>query len=190
MDHLSLICDDILNTIIKYLKIIDLIHIKEISHYFDNKLSDDNFNRCVYENTSTTSFDIDDKLYLRYDRGKSYNPNIQYTDLEFKTKSDEKVLIYKSFSNSNYDDLCGPIILTIDINLQYSVYVFTSEVDIDYEFTPDHYGWDDNDLDIRVLMYQNHYLDIADIKSFEISTSKKTRCYDKPYDLSQDLRKI
>lgn len=128
----------------------DLMMMKEVCKYL-YRLVDSNIDELVH----TTSYDRyseeykfdGDNLFTMYERGKSYGPKAN-KDQKFQMRESSHILIWYKHSCDEENAL---VMVTVDINLVHTVMYFRPEVLPIQEYTPDYYGWDDNDLGIMVL---------------------------------------
>lgn len=163
MNDIINLCDDLFNSIIENLTIKQLVFLSKTSTFFQEKIIS-NFDEYVYfissNNRCINALSNENTLYYFYVRGKSYCRN-DTPDVFFCLRDEEYVLYRSEIKLNCYGP--GMIIATINRNLSYTLYEFCQEVDGNEEYTPDYYGWDENDFGKLILRNATRYNHIKDI---------------------------
>lgn len=155
---------EIIGEILKFLCVKDIKYLSFCNTILYNNIAEI-FDEYVYTLAKRNSIKCNSLLFRIYNRGKSCNNDIR-DDVLFEFKDDEFILFCLKFNPEYY----GPMIVTIDRNCKYMVYDFTEEVDTIGEYTPDYWGWDDDDINKKVLRQQTQYCDYGKITSYYIET--------------------
>lgn len=99
-------------------------------------------------------------LFSKYYRGKCYGSDEK--DIPFELRSGEHLLCCIDILMSD-NDVNGVCIITINHN--YNFYFFIPVVSPTFEFTPDYYGWEMKDLDIKELYKKEELRNLYELQS-------------------------
>jgi hypothetical protein len=153
--------------ILKYVNVKDIIAFSLVSKAHHKILSND-ISSIIYEmlNNNVDSmcrkYVNSNLFYIDYHRGKSYpDYDSSNKDILFELGDLEHILFHEEIKA--YTGKADYLIVTLDVNLNYNVYCFSPEVDFDAEYTPEYHGWDNDDIDIMVLIESYKYDNIKSI---------------------------
>jgi hypothetical protein len=168
--------EDVMVIILGYVSIKDLFNVKIVNMNLNDIISNQ-LDEIIYVIASrhiNTFFENNkSNLFNKYYRGKSYdtyNSN-KLIDIPFLISKTTYVLC--CFHVKANCDAVGIAMLTININLNYSIYIFQPEVIRNEEYTPDYYGWDGDDVNVLILVEQTSVPSIAKIRNNKVLNFKR-----------------
>jgi hypothetical protein len=129
----------------------DMIMFKSTSKYFNDII----FPEEILYDVLPFGKILNNNLYSKYYRGKSYG--YKGDDVKFTISSNEKIL-YQHETYSSYH------IITLNSCYNFILYEFNQEVDDD-EYTPEYYGYDQDDEDMFVLLSTVQYNTLDDLET-------------------------